>query len=303
MLSSSLRKIVTLLSTIGFAVVGACEQAEPFRANGVFSSEEDSGSHETSSGSGGSTGTGGTGGSSGSGGSLGSGGSYGSGGSSGSGGSFGSGGASGGSGGGSGSGGASGGPGGSGGSVVPDAGSGGGTGSGGASGSGGATGSGGGSGSGGSGGSTVNGCDRANWTFAVNVYCDTTNCTNIPASQKEPRYAVDGDAVSRYTSGRPQGSAGAETATLTFPRSVSLTGIKLFTSAPGDGPAAYRLDYATSGTNFAAFSPAIAGTGSDNLTINFPATTMQAIRVTQTGSKAAPWWSIHELTLLGCTNN
>ncbi len=89
---------------------------------------------------------------------------------------------------------------------------------------------------------------------------------------------------------------------MTFPHTVTLTGIHLFTSSVGDGPAAYRVEYATTGTNFAAFNPAVAGTGADDLMITFPAKMMKAFRITQTGTKTPSWWSIHELTLIGCAN-
>jgi len=147
----------------------------------------------------------------------------------------------------------------------------------------------------------VNGCDRANWTFTASALCDTAACAGIPATQRDPAGAIDGDLSTRYTSGRYQGSAGPETVTLMFGHTVTLAGINLFTSALGDGPASYEAEYATTGTNFVAFSPPVAGAGSDNLSISFPARAMTAIRVTQTGSKAW-WWSIHELTLLGCAN-
>jgi hypothetical protein len=185
-----------------------------------------------------------------------------------------------------------------GGSGGTDAGSGG---SGGNPGSGGAA-SGGSSGTGGA--FTVDGCARANWAFKANTLCDTSDCTNIAASDKDPQYAIDGNTGTRYTSGRPQGSAGAENVVLSFPHVVHITGIRLLTVSGGDGPAAYKVQYSADGTAFLDFSPAAAGTGADDLSINFPAATlMKSFRVTQTGSKATSWWSIHELTLIGCTNN
>ena len=77
------------------------------------------------------------------------------------------------------------------------------------------------------------------------------------------------------------------------------------TSNGGDGAKAYKLEYSTDGTTFVAFNPAVAGTGSDNITITFPATVMKAIRMTQTGAVVAPatnWWSIFEITFAGCVD-
>jgi hypothetical protein len=181
---------------------------------------------------------------------------------------------------------------------APDGGT---AGSGGASGTGGANGTGGASGTGGT--PAIDGCNRSTWTIKPSTLCDTAACTNISAGSKDPSFAIDGDLGTRYTSGRPQGSAGAETVVLTFPHSVTLTGIHLVTTSAGDGPANYKVEFATTGTNFIDFAPAAAAAGADDLTVKFPAATaMKAFRITQTGSKAVSWWSIHELTLTGCTN-
>jgi len=159
-----------------------------------------------------------------------------------------------------------------------------------------------GAGTGGSGGSTIDGCARTNWTITATMLCDTPNCVNIPAQYKDPKYAIDGDSGTRYTSGRPQGSAGQEKVVLTFPKSVTIGGLQLMTTAPDDGAAAYKVEYATMGTNFVGFSPAVAGNGSDDIRITFAPTAMKALRITQTGSKADMWWSIHELVVTGCLN-
>jgi hypothetical protein len=134
------------------------------------------------------------------------------------------------------------------------------------------------------------GCMPANWVFTANPACTGAAC----------RYAIDGNPTTRYATGRSQGSAGAESVTLTFSTSVTISGLRLTTSAPGDGPAAYRVERSLLGAiNFVAFMPPVAGPGSDNLVITFPAQTMRAIRVTQTGTKN-PWWSINEMTITGC---
>jgi hypothetical protein len=150
---------------------------------------------------------------------------------------------------------------------------------------------------------TVDGCARSNWTIDATMLCNTASCVNIPLSQKEPKYAIDGDMITRYTSGRPQGSNGPETVTLTFPHNVKVGGLRLRTSKAGDGAAAIRIQYAATGTIFTDFTPAVSSAGGDDLTIIFPATTsMKALRITQTGMKTGPWWSIHELTLSACQN-
>jgi hypothetical protein len=149
----------------------------------------------------------------------------------------------------------------------------------------------------------IDGCSRTNWTFAVNTLCDTPACIYQAARSKDPQNAIDGDLGTRYSSGRAQGSDGPETVTLTFATTVSLDGLHFVTTSDGDGPAGYMVEYATTGTNFVPFVPPVAGPGTDDLLISFPMTAMRAVRVTQTGTKDTPWWSIHELTVRNCRNN
>lgn len=106
--------------------------------------------------------------------------------------------------------------------------------------------------------------------------------------------------VTHYTTGRAQGSMGRENIVLTFTTLVTISGITLMTVLPNDGPAAYLVEHSMNGTTFTGFTPAIEGTGSDNLTIPFPAQSMRAIRVTQTGTKNPSWWSIHDITISNC---
>jgi hypothetical protein len=118
-------------------------------------------------------------------------------------------------------------------------------------------------------------------------------------AQKLPANAIDGDMTTRYTTGIKQGSKGPEVAILTFPKLVLLAGINLFTKN-GDGPMSYLVEWSTDGANFSYFTPGVMGPGSDNLVIAFPTLTkLLSLRITQTGIKNA-WWSIHELTAIGC---
>ena len=145
---------------------------------------------------------------------------------------------------------------------------------------------------------STNPCDRASWTFVPSVVC-TTACASMPDSMKLPANAIDGDAATRYTTGIGQGSNGPEVVILNFAKPVTLTGINLL-SKNGDGPIGYVVEHSLDGANFLYFGSGAAGVGSDNLTVTFPATRMLALRITQTGVKPSNWWSIHELTVLGC---
>jgi hypothetical protein len=145
----------------------------------------------------------------------------------------------------------------------------------------------------------VDPCVRRNWTFIPKFTCDTAVCQDVPASAKNPFNAIDGMPDTRYTTGRAQGSAGPETVVLQLPRLASLTGLTLLTTS-GDGPATYLAEYSVDGLSFQGFQPAVFGAGSETTAIAFPATTLLAVRVTQTGVKASNWWSINELDVVGC---
>jgi hypothetical protein len=145
----------------------------------------------------------------------------------------------------------------------------------------------------------VDPCARRNWTFIPKFLCDTPACSDVPASAKNPFGAIDGMPDTRYTSGRMQGSAGPENVVLQLPRLTSLTGLTLLTTS-GDGPATYLVEYSLDGTTFQSFQPPVAGAGSETTAVSFPATTLLAIRVTQTGVKTTNWWSINELNVVGC---
>jgi hypothetical protein len=145
----------------------------------------------------------------------------------------------------------------------------------------------------------VDPCVRRNWTFIPKFICDTAACQDVPASAKNPFGAIDGMPDTRYTTGRMQGSDGPENVVLQLPRLTSLTGLTLLTTS-GDGPATYLAEYSLDGTNFQGFQPPAFGAGSETTAISFPATTMLAVRITQTGVKTTNWWSINELDVVGC---
>jgi hypothetical protein len=142
-------------------------------------------------------------------------------------------------------------------------------------------------------------CDHRTWSFTPSVVC-TSACAAMSDAMKLPANAIDGNTATRYTTGITQGSKGPELVILGFPKPVTLSGINLFTKA-GDGPISYLVEYSLDGANFSYFTPGAMGPGSDNLTVTFPAPTkLLALRITQTGVKKTNWWSIHELTVMGC---
>jgi enoyl reductase-like protein len=125
---------------------------------------------------------------------------------------------------------------------------------------------------------------------------------NIPATQTDPSGAIDGNPGTRYSSGKTQ--SGDESITLTFPESLSATGMTVSSGASAtDFAVMYKLEYSTDGTTFMAFNPAVTGAGTAELSITFPKTTMKAVKLSQTGAQptgTTSWWSIHEIALTGC---
>jgi hypothetical protein len=98
---------------------------------------------------------------------------------------------------------------------------------------------------------------------------------------------------------------GGEYVVIAFGSAVKISGMNIMTTSAGDGAKAYQLQYSTNGTTFTPFTPDVAGTGGDNITITFPATSMRAIKIIQTGKvtgTATSWWSIHEITVAGCVD-
>jgi hypothetical protein len=65
----------------------------------------------------------------------------------------------------------------------------------------------------------------------------------------------------------------------------------------GDYPRGYQVYLSKDGSNWGA--PVAAGSGAAVTTISFPAQAARYIRVTQTGSASANWWSIAEFNAYG----
>jgi hypothetical protein len=146
------------------------------------------------------------------------------------------------------------------------------------------------------------------WAFTPNTMCTGGNpscgfCNANPGACA-PAGAIDGDATTRYTSGQTQN--GTEFFTLDFGATVSITGITLDdTASPKDFPIMYKAEYSTDGTTYVGFTPAVTGAGAITTAITFPKTSMRSIKISQTGMVTAPatsWWSIHEITVQGCTS-
>lgn len=108
--------------------------------------------------------------------------------------------------------------------------------------------------------------------------------------------AIDGNPTSRWYTGGPQMSG--QWFTINFGKPEKIEQIILDVKAsPGDSPQKYQLFVSDNGTDW--YGPGVSGTGSDVMTIvSFPSSTVQYVRVVQTGSKGN-WWSIHEVYAFG----
>ena len=157
-------------------------------------------------------------------------------------------------------------------------------------------------------GGAVDGCSNTTW-------CATGSCVAVDEFVKfceadPPAQAIDGNPLTRYTSGDRQN--GTEEFSVLFPTTVTISGIGLTVPYALDAPAAYAVEYSTDGSSFAPFEPPVTGNGTDELTqpspgisllsIGFPPTAMKAVKVKQTGEKAG-WWSILELTVVDCVTD
>jgi uncharacterized protein YjdB len=108
--------------------------------------------------------------------------------------------------------------------------------------------------------------------------------------------AIDGNATTRWYTGGPQISG--QWFTIDFGKAEKIEQIILDVKASAsDSPQKYELYVSDNGTDW--YGPGVSGNGADLMTIvSFPSTTVQYVRIVQTGSKGN-WWSIHEVYAFG----
>jgi uncharacterized protein YjdB len=108
--------------------------------------------------------------------------------------------------------------------------------------------------------------------------------------------AIDGSASTRWYTGGPQISG--QWFTINFGKPEKIEQILLdVKGSPSDSPQKYQLFVSDNGTDW--YGPGASGTGADMMTVvSFPSTTVQYVRIVQTGSKGN-WWSIHEVYAFG----
>jgi mono/diheme cytochrome c family protein/glucose/arabinose dehydrogenase len=104
--------------------------------------------------------------------------------------------------------------------------------------------------------------------------------------------AVDGKADTRYTTGR--GQTPGQWFTIELPQETALVGVQLdSTKSANDYPRGYTLELSADGQTW---KQAATGKGKPGVTdIQFAPAKARFIRITQTGTVAGNYWSIHEL--------
>jgi hypothetical protein len=162
----------------------------------------------------------------------------------------------------------------------------------------------------GSAGNPIDACSPTTWSATASALCvpEGEFCFGWAAGPQTPSQAIDGDPKTRYTSGRAQD--GTEEFVVTFPATVTISGIAVTAPYTLDASGAYAVEFSSDGTTFLPFAPPLTGAGlvSDppwspvTLNLTFPAIAMRAIKLKQTDTSGQRgWWSITEFTVRGCT--
>lgn len=111
--------------------------------------------------------------------------------------------------------------------------------------------------------------------------------------------AIDESTITRWDSQTSQRFG--QWFTLNFSKKLKIEGILLdATGSPDDSPVSYDLYVSDNGIDW--YGPGLSGKGTAGLTIlNFPVSTVQYVRIKQTGSKGN-YWSIHDINVFGSAN-
>jgi hypothetical protein len=116
------------------------------------------------------------------------------------------------------------------------------------------------------------------------------------ASGESPANAIDGSITTRWATGAEQANGQWFQVDMGAPKDFSRIVIDAGPSV-NDYPRGYQVFVSNNGVNWG--GAVVSGSGSAVTTIDFPAQTARYIRVTQTGSAAGIWWSIHEFNVYG----
>lgn len=125
--------------------------------------------------------------------------------------------------------------------------------------------------------------DRTGWTFTAS------------SAQGEVANVADGNIATRWSSGSLQAPGMYFQIDFGQPQTFGRIELALDASQPFDYPRGYEVYASNDPANLGA--PIASGVGQQLTSIVVPATTARYVRIVQTGSDAARWWSIYELNV------
>jgi hypothetical protein len=107
--------------------------------------------------------------------------------------------------------------------------------------------------------------------------------------------AIDGNLETRYDTRTAQ--APGQWYQVELPEETTITSLKLeYAKSKGDFPRGYKLEFSLDGKKWDKIAE---GKGQDGmLEIDFAPTKTKFVKITQTGTQAGTFWSIHELNIL-----
>ncbi len=124
--------------------------------------------------------------------------------------------------------------------------------------------------------------DPVTWKVSASVSAANTLATD----------AIDSDLATRWSSGQDQ--AGGETFLLDLGAVTAVSAITLDAPGAADFPAGYALFVSTDGQ---AYEQVATGVGATITRIAFARKNARYLRITQTGTDPAHWWSINEISI------
>jgi hypothetical protein len=125
-----------------------------------------------------------------------------------------------------------------------------------------------------------------------------SHCANTAENKDPPVNTLDGDAMTRWSTGGAMDTARKYTFTVDLGAPVMVSGVLAPTKA-GSGDAPPEVEVAVAMSAAGPFTPVACGTVATDIDIGFAATNAQFVRLTQVGVKTPNWWSITELNVYG----
>jgi hypothetical protein len=125
-----------------------------------------------------------------------------------------------------------------------------------------------------------------------------SHCANTAENKDPPANALDGDTMTRWSTGGAMDTARKYTFTVDLGAPVMVSGIMAATKA-GSGDAPPEVEVGVSMSAAGPFTPVACGAVATDIDFGFAATNAQFVRLTQVGTKTPNWWSITELNVYG----